>query len=192
MKTSAPFFSPNASGKFGGMLVASKWKGRPYFRILTTPSNPSTGDQVIARLYLGSLAKGAHAVLTANDDVHEEGSQFFQDARDLAPSGQSWISFLQKHAKDVYDKTIVQWALIDATEKGYFTTGGTNLGLADYAPTLGDTVRTGLTKGQQVMALAFFANDYLNQDLADLLGTSPVAQDVADFVTYVQTTTWTA
>jgi hypothetical protein len=189
MKTSAPFFSPNASGKFGGMLVASKWKGRPYFRMLTTPSNPSTAGQVEARLYVGSLAKAARAVLTANNDVEEEGSQFFQDARDLAPSGQSWISFLQKYASDVYDKTIAQWALIDNTEKGYFETGGTNLGLTDYTPTLGGTLRTGLTKGQQAMALAYFMTDYLSHTITGLLGTSPSAQNVADLVTYIQTTT---
>lgn len=189
MKTSAPFFSPNASGKFGGMLVASKWKGRPYFRILTTPSNPSTAGQVESRLYLGSLAKACVAVLTANNDEHEEGSQMFQDARDLAPSGQSWISFIQKYASDVYEKTLTQWDLIDGTEQGYFTTGGTNLGLADYTPVLGGTQRTGLTKGQQVMALAYFAKDYLNEEISGLLGTSPSAQNVADFVTYVQTST---
>jgi len=189
MKTSAPFFSPNASGKFGGMLVASKWKGRPYFRMLVTPSNPSSADQIVARLYLGSLSKGAKAVLTQNNDVLEKGSQFYQDARDLAPSGQSWISFLQRYAKDVYDKTITQWALIDGTEQGYFTTQATALGLTNYSPVLGGTIRTGLTKGQQIMALAYFAQDYLDQTLTALLGTSPSSQNVIDFCAYVNTST---
>jgi len=186
MKSPAPMMSLNPSGSIFGLLTASRWKGRPYLRGLVTPSNPSSADQITARLYLGSIAKAARAVLTQFADPLSVGSQFFLDARDGAPSGQSWISFLQRYAKDVYDKTITQWALIDATEKGYFTTGGTNLGLTDYTPTLGGSPQTGLTKGQQVMALAFFAQDYLGQSLTALLGTGPVAGDVTSFVAYVE------
>lgn len=161
-KVNGPFMSLSASGTFGNILTASIWKGRPYMRQRVDPSNPSTADQITARKYLGSLAKAAHAVLTSFSDVLGQGSQFFQDARDMAPAGQSWISFLQRYAKDVYDKTIVHWAELDTTEKGYFTTVATGLGLVDYTPTLGGVQQTGLTKGQQVMALGFFGKDYLS------------------------------
>lgn len=185
MKSPAPMMSLNPSGSIFGLLTASRWKGRPYIRGLVTPSNPSSAGQITARLYLGSIAKAARAVLTQFNDELGVGSQFFLDARDLAPSGQSWISFLQRYAKDVFDKTITQWALIDGTEQGYFTTGATALGLTDYTPTLGGEAQTGLTAGQQVMALAFFAKDYLDFTVSGLLGTSPVQANVDDFVDYV-------
>lgn len=186
MKSPAPLMSLNPSGSIFGLLTASRWKGRPYLRGLVTPSNPSSAGQIAVRLYLGSVAKAARAVLTQANDTLSVGSQFFIDARDGAPSGQSWISFLQRYAKDVYDKTITQWALIDGTEKGYFTSGATTLGLSDYTPTLGGDPQTGLTAGQQVMALGFFAQDYLSQTLTTLLGTSPDASSVTAFVAYVQ------
>lgn len=166
MKSPAPLLSLNPSGTFAGLITASKWKGRNYIRERVDPSNPSSAGQITARLYLGSIAKGARAVLTSFADVGGEGSQFFQDARDLAPSGQSWISFLQKYAKDVYDKTITHWAELDGTEQGYFTTEAGTLGLTDYAPILGGEEQTGLTAGQQLMALGFFGKDYLESAVA--------------------------
>jgi hypothetical protein len=187
MKSPAPMMSLNPSGSIFGLLTASRWKGRPYLRGLVTPSNPSSAGQITARKYLGSIAKAARAVLTQFNDTLGVGSQFYLDARDLAPTGQSWISFMQRFAKDIYDKTITNWALIDATEKGYFTSGATTLGLSDYSPVLGGVTQTGLTAGQQVMALAFFARDYLAHPLTALLSTGPVAGDVTAFVTYVQT-----
>lgn len=167
MKSPAPLLSLNPSGTFAGLITASKWKGRNYLRQRVDPSNPSTADQITARLYLGSIAKGARAVLTSFSDEGGEGSQFFQDARDMAPSGQSWISFLQRYAKDVYDKTITHWAALDATEQGYFTTDGEAAGLVDYTPILGSVEQTGLTAGQQLMALIFFGKDYLENTICD-------------------------
>jgi len=109
-KVNGPFMSLSASGTFGNTLTASIWKGRPYMRQRVTPSNPSSAGQITVRKYLGSLAKAARSVLTSYMDDHAEGSQFFQDARDSAPAGQSWISWLQRYAKDVYDKTLAHWA----------------------------------------------------------------------------------
>lgn len=188
MKSPAPMMSLNPSGSIFGLLTASRWKGRPYIRGLVTPSNPSSADQITARLYLGSIAKAARAVLTQANDVAGVGSQFFLDARDLAPSGQSWISFMQRYAKDIFDKTIAQWALIDGTEQGYFTTGAGTLGLTDYTPTLGGEAQTGLTAGQQLMALAFFAQDYLDHTVSGLLGASPSSGNVTSIVSYIQDT----
>jgi hypothetical protein len=192
VKVSGPMHSDGASGSFGKALVFSIWKGRNYVRTLVTPSNPSSADQITARKYLGSLAKAAHAVLTSYMDDHAEGSQFFQDARDSAPAGQSWISWLQRYAKDVYDKTLVHWAELDGTEQGYFTTQATNIGLADYTPTLGGSVQTGLTKGQQLMALGFFGKDYIKNAVCTTAvdDNSPTSGEVLALANYVNATTF--
>lgn len=46
VKLSAPALSIAASGKLGGALVFSNWKGRAYARTLVTPANPKSGLQV--------------------------------------------------------------------------------------------------------------------------------------------------
>lgn len=48
-KVTGPFLSIDASGAFGGVLVASKWKGRQYMRMLVTPANPQSSKQVARR-----------------------------------------------------------------------------------------------------------------------------------------------
>lgn len=190
-KVNGPFMSMSASGTFGGMITASNWKGRPYMRQRVDPSNPSTAGQITVRKYLGSIAKAARAVLTSSEDVANEGSQFFQDARDNAPAGQSWISFLQKYAGDIYAKTLTHWAELDATEQGYFTTNATSIGLADYSPVLGGVQQTGLTKGQQLMALGFFGKDYLNNLVASAAvnDNAPTSAEVLALAAYVNETT---
>lgn len=191
MKVTGPMMSLSASGTFGGILTASIWKGRPYMRQRVDPSNPSTAGQITVRKYLGSIAKGAHAVLTSFLDPSEEGSQFFQDARDNAPAGQSWISWLQRYAKPVYDSAIAHWAELDGTEQGYFTTQATTIGLSDYTPTLGGSVQTGLTKGQQLMALGFFGKNYLANAICTSAvdDTSPSSGEVLALANYVHQTT---
>lgn len=190
-KVQGPFMSLSASGTFANTLTASTWKGRPYMRQRVDPSNPSTAGQVLVRKYLGSISKGARAVLTAINDVQNEGSKFFQDARDLAPAGQSWISFLQKYASDIYGKTITHWAELDGTEQGYFTTNATGIGLTDYTPTLGGNVITGLTAGQQLMALGFFGKDYLSNAICSTAvnDNAPSSGEVIALANYVNVTT---
>ena len=188
-KVKGPLMSLEASGSIANTITFSIWKGRPYVRQLVTPANPSSAGQIAIRKVLGSLAKAARLVLTQKNDVALVGSPFYTSARDLAPSGQSWISFLQTNAKNVYDKTITQWALIDATEKGYFTTNAEAAGLVDYVPTLGGNPVTGLTAGQQVMALAYFGQDFLGMTVGDILGVSPTDAGVVAFIAEVNVTT---
>jgi len=192
VKVSGPMHSDGASGSYGKALVFSIWKGRNYVRKLVTPSNPSSADQITVRKYLGSIAKAAHAVLTSYMDDHAEGSHFFQDARDSAPAGQSWISWLQRYAKDVYDKTNVHWAELDATEQGYFTTQAVNIGLSDYTPTLGGVAQVGLTKGKQLMALGFFGKDYIKNAVCSTAvdDNSPTSGEVLALANYVNQTTF--
>jgi len=181
-KVKGPLFSLEASGALANTIVYSIWKGRPYVRELVTPSNPSSAGQITIRLILGAIAKAARAVLTQKDDtVANVGSPFYVSSRDLAPSGQSWISFLQQNASNIHDKTITQWALIDAVEKGYFETEAAVRGLTDYSPVLGGVAQVGLTAGQQLMALAFFAQDFLAFDVLSILGVAPLQADVQAF-----------
>lgn len=189
MKSPAPLMSLNPSGTFANLITASRWKGRPYMRLRVDPSNPSTAGQIEARLALGSIAKGARAVLTSFADESGVGSQFFIDARDLAPSGQSWISFLQRYAKDVFDKAVAHWAELDGTEQGYFTTNAEGLGLVDYTPTLGGVEQVGLTAGQQLMALGFFGKDYLENAICTTAveDNAPSGGEVTALAGYVNT-----
>lgn len=57
MKVVAPGFALDASGKLGGAIVASKWKGRQYFRGLVRPSNPKSGGQTGVRAMFKFLAQ---------------------------------------------------------------------------------------------------------------------------------------
>lgn len=49
MKVSGPMMSMAASGTIGGLVTASIWKGRPYFRLRVTPSNPKSAGQTATR-----------------------------------------------------------------------------------------------------------------------------------------------
>ena len=191
MKVTGPMMSLSASGTFGGILTASIWKGRPYMRQRVDPSNPSTAGQITVRKYLGSIAKAAHAVLTSFLDAQGEGSQFFQDARDNAPAGQSWISWLQRYANPIYTSALAHWSELDATEQGYFTTNAQNIGLSDYTPTLGGVVQTGLTKGQQLMALGFFGKNCLSNAICSSAvdDNAPSSGEVLALANYVHATT---
>jgi hypothetical protein len=51
-----PLLSVEASGAFGGSMVFSKWKGRPYVRELVTPSNPKSAKQTGVRAMMSFLA----------------------------------------------------------------------------------------------------------------------------------------
>ena len=64
VKVSAPAMSLEASGKLGGALVFSKWKGRAYIRSLVTPANPKSGPQKGVRAMMKFLSQ-AWAALAA-------------------------------------------------------------------------------------------------------------------------------
>ena len=95
-KTNGPLFSMDASGKFGGALVYSKWKGRPTVRQLVKPSNPRTAGQETAR---NNLAATAAAQKWENVTLMKYPGATFRDKirlRDAAPSGQAWNGYLVK------------------------------------------------------------------------------------------------
>jgi hypothetical protein len=56
-KVTGGMMSLDASGKFAGTMVFSKWKGRPYARLLVTPANPNTAGQQGVRANMRWLGK---------------------------------------------------------------------------------------------------------------------------------------
>lgn len=156
-KVTGPFMSLDASGTFGNILTASKWKGRPYMRQRVTPSNPNTTGQKDVRSILGTLAKSATAVLTSYADVAGVGSPFFVAARDGAPSGQSWISWFQKVMYSLFGARVTAFAGLSGTIQGYYNDTGADVGLSSYVDKAGDTH----TAGEQLFMLAYFATTYL-------------------------------
>lgn len=57
VKLAGPCMSLGASGKLGGALVFSRWKGRPYARTLVTPANPKSTGQVSVRAMMKWLSQ---------------------------------------------------------------------------------------------------------------------------------------
>lgn len=57
VKVNAPMMSLDASGKLGGAVVFSKWKGRNYVRRLVVPANPKSGGQLSSRAMVKFLSQ---------------------------------------------------------------------------------------------------------------------------------------
>lgn len=183
-KVKGPLMSLSASGSVADTIVFSIWKGRPYVRELVTPSNPQTANQAAVRSILGATAKSAKAVLTSSADVDGFGSAMFQATRDAAPSGQSWVSFLQKTAYGTNGALLSAWAALSPTQQGYFDASALNVGLIDYSPIYPDA--TEMTAGCQLFLLAYFGeNTLLAGNFSDLK--TPVEGEVTAFETYVHT-----
>lgn len=169
-KSPAPFMSINPSGSIAGLLTASRWKGRPYLRLLVTPSNPQTSKQSATRSILGAVSKASKAVLTSFADIAGVGSLFFQSARDQAPSGQSWISWLQKESYNANTAIGTAWTDLGETKQGYFNSTADDIGLVDYAPTYPSGVSC--AKGKQLFYLAYFAANSLTGSIKTIADTA--------------------
>lgn len=176
-KVRGPFMSLSASGQFGKTLVASIWKGTAYMRQLVTPSNPRTAGQLAVRSILGTLAKACTAVLTSYADMVGVGSPFFIAARDFAPSGQSWISWLQKTMYPLFGAQVTAFAGVSGTIQGYYNTTALTLGLSSYVDVAGDTH----TAGEQLFMLAYYGVTYLGFTIGGGLLTPTNQGAVTDF-----------
>lgn len=120
-KVTGPLMSMDASGKFAGALVFSKWKGRPTVRQLVTPSNPQSVNQTAQRNMVRVLGAGQHfAQLTAE----VQSTETLTDKElltALAPAGQAWNGFLVKSAIGAgsvnYTAAATAYAALTAPEK---------------------------------------------------------------------------
>jgi hypothetical protein len=72
VKVNAPALSLDASGKLGGALVFSKWKGRNYVRQLVTPANPQSGGQVGVRSMFRFLTQNWAGLTAGNQATWED------------------------------------------------------------------------------------------------------------------------
>lgn len=66
VKVSAPCLSLGASGKLGGAIVFSSWKGRPYVRELVRPANPRSGGQTGVRAMFKFLSQDWGEIISAH------------------------------------------------------------------------------------------------------------------------------
>lgn len=183
-KTSAPFLSLDASGTIASTLTASKWKGRNYMRLRIIPANPQTSGQQAVRSVLGTLAKACHAVLTSFADVMSVGSAFFVAARDGAPSGQSWISWLQKVMNPLFAADVTTYAGLSGTIHGYYVSSAEGIGMASYTDKSGDVH----TAGEQLYLLAHFATVYLGYTMTGGINAPSSGTVTDDFADYVHVT----
>jgi len=72
VKVEGPMMSLGASGKLGGALVFSKWKGRPYVRTLVRPANPKSGGQVGVRAMFKFLSQKWAGLTAGNKATWED------------------------------------------------------------------------------------------------------------------------
>jgi len=113
-KTNGPLFSMDASGKFAGALVFTKWKGRPVVRQLVIPANPNSADQETQRNMV--RVAGAGQRWTNMTALILDGETEVDKARLItaAPPGQAWNGYLVKSmigAGSVnYDAATAQYA----------------------------------------------------------------------------------
>lgn len=123
-KVTSPLMSLDASGTVADALVFSKWKGRNYVRQHVIPSNPQSTAQQAVREALGAGGRFNSLV--------EKGSPADLAEIAAAPSGQSGPSNfvklqIQNYANSKSDYNNATYA----TEKGYFDSEATTLGLLD-------------------------------------------------------------
>lgn len=184
-KVTGPLMSLDASGSVAETITFSKWKGRNYVRQRIVPANPQTSDQLAGRSILGTLAKAAHAVLTSYADSMGVGSPFFTASRDGAPSGQSWISWLQKTMYSLFGARVTAYAALSGTIQGYYVASADGIGLGSYVDVAGTTH----TSGQQLYMLAYFAVNYLGYTGFASGIDSASSTETDDFADWVHLTT---
>ena len=100
-KVTGPLFSISASGKIADAMVHFNWKGISVVRQWLKPSNPQTAGQGNRRTMLGGLGRAAGHVNTL--------SQFAVYAREVADTGQTWLSALVKFILDNKMSTVVAY-----------------------------------------------------------------------------------
>ncbi len=72
VKVTAPMMSMTASGKLGGAIVFTSWKGRPVVRTLVRPANPKSGGQTGVRRMFKYLAQIWQSIGAGNQATWED------------------------------------------------------------------------------------------------------------------------
>ncbi len=130
-KVTGPLMSMDASGKFAGALVFTKWKGRPVVRQLVTPANPQSALQGETRTWL-RLASAAQKFINRTALIRTgETKTDKQLLIEAAPSGQAWNGFLVKSILGPQNANIAAadtiWGAFDSTAKTNWNTAAAAL-----------------------------------------------------------------
>ena len=186
-KVTGPLHSDTASGTHAKILTFSKWKGVAYSRVRVIPKNPKSDDQKTVRSALGTIAKACAAVLTYSMDTAtpKVGSPFFTAGNVAAPSGQSWISYLQKILNSQFAALVTAYGVLSSTIKGYYNTSAEAAGLASYTDKSGVTH----TAGEQLYLLANYAVQQLGYTGFASGVDSATSDECNTFEAYVHETT---
>jgi hypothetical protein len=120
-KVTGALFSMDASGKFGGAMVFSKWKGRQVVHQLVTPANPMSADQETARNMVRVTGSAQKAV---NGSAEVQSGQTLTDKALLiaaAPAGFAWNGVLTTEMIGAgalkYDAASTAYSALAAGEK---------------------------------------------------------------------------
>jgi hypothetical protein len=120
-KVTGPLMSMEASGKFGGAIVFSKWKGRAVVRQLVTPANPNSAGQEAARnrtRVTGALQSWVNvSVLKAPTETLTDKVRI----KAVTPGGYAWNGFLTQTIIGsgglTYTAAVAAYALLTAPQK---------------------------------------------------------------------------
>lgn len=110
VKVAAPALSLDASGKLGGAIVYSKWKGRPYVRELVIPANPKTVSQVGVRAMFKFLAQNWAALEDA-----EKADWLDRSKQLIASTFNAYMSYNQKRWRNFLCPSVLDPATEDGT-----------------------------------------------------------------------------
>ena len=150
VKVTGPHFSITALGKFGKVTVYSIWKGIQYARMLVTPTNPKSGAQGDRRVMLGGLGRSAKYV-----QVDKAYSNF---AKEVAPAGQSWISWYVDYIMTIYFPDVAGYDAIIAEKTAHLATADFDAQAVALGLTTFDLAYKSMTKyfdhGSQLYCLA--------------------------------------
>lgn len=187
-KVTAPLGSFSASGKIGKSLVFFSHLGRNVVRGLVTPANPQTAGQGAVRLLLGGLGRAAR--------VPYVGGPFLTALKTVVPAGQTWVSAFVSYAMGLYGTPGNLHSAFDGhSKKAIFDAQAATLGLTTVTVSYAGAT-TALTGGEQLYALAAFANA-INAQNPGIFGSSApwdevlaswVSSDIVAFVADVTDT----
>jgi hypothetical protein len=184
-KVVAPLQSFSASGKIGKSLVFFSHLGRNVVRGLVTPANPKSEGQGDSRLLLGALGRAVRGVVKPSD--------YYNDAIQAVPSGQTWVSYFIRNIIATYGTGTTGVAALNSAFDGHSATNweaqAALRGLTSLTIPYAKSTENEITAGAQLYALAVhaFALKASNPSLftATVFNTALASWDSADVVSFV-------
>jgi hypothetical protein len=185
-KVTMPLMSGTASGQLAKAVVHFGWKGIAVVRKYLIPANPKSADQGDVRLVLGGLGAATRAI-----DVT---SLYADDARAVAPSGQTFVSALVGYdisqlMPDATEFEAIYTAYAAHGAKATFDSKAATLGLADFDIAYKGTTHA-FVAGMQLYCLARYGilrrdvgNDIFNRSPYDTAIGSWTATEVGELET---------